>query len=151
VNARSDHSGDNGNQPGAARRSRAVLLLAAILYAEAALLWVAVVWLILELLTATPTSLATALAILVLVLIAATWVTAIAVNSLRHRSWIRGAAVTWQLVQIAVAIGSFQGLYARPDLGWALLLPSVVVLALLFRPRVIAETTSARSEDDSPL
>ncbi|TFC80466.1 hypothetical protein E3T23_09135 [Cryobacterium cheniae] len=132
------------------RRPRAVLLLAAILYAEAALLWAAVLWLILELLTATPTSLATALAVLVLVLIGASWVTAIAVNSLRRRSWIRGAAVTWQLVQIAVAVGSFQGLYARPDLGWALLLPSVVVLVLLFQPRVIAETTSAHSEDGAP-
>ncbi|HSO68228.1 MAG TPA: hypothetical protein VLQ67_01190 [Arachnia sp.] len=151
MNARSDHSGDDENQGGTVRRPRAVVLLAAILYAEAALLWAAVVWLILELLTATPTSLATALAILVLVLIAASWVTAIAVNSLRRRSWIRGAAVTWQLVQVAVAVGSFQGLYARPDLGWALLLPSIVVLALLFRPRVIAATTSARSEDGSPL
>ncbi|HSP76063.1 MAG TPA: hypothetical protein VLO31_07605 [Cryobacterium sp.] len=151
MNARSDHSGDDENQGGTVHRPRAVVLLAAILYVEAGLLWAAVVWLILELLTATPTSLATALAVLVLVLIAAAWVTAIAVNSLRRRSWIRGAAVTWQLVQIAVAVGSFQGLYARPDLGWALLLPSVVVLALLFQPRVIAETTSARSEDGSPL
>ena len=150
MNARSDHSGDDENQAGRVRRPGAVLLLAAILCAEAALLWVAVAWLILELLIATPTSLATALAILVLVLIAASWVTAIAVNSLRRRSWIRGAAVTWQLVQIAVAIGSFQGFYARPDLGWALLLPSVVVLVLLFQRRVIAETTSARSEDGLP-
>ena len=149
MNARSDHSGDE-NRGGTVRRPRAVLLLAAILYAEAGLLYVAVLWLILELLTATPTSLATALAVLVLVLIAASWVTAIAVNSLRRRSWIRGAAVTWQLVQIAVAVGSFQGLYARPDLGWALLLPSVVVLVLLFQPRVIAETTSAHSEDGAP-
>ena len=151
MNARSEHSGDDTHQPGAVRRTRAVVLLAAILFAEAALLWAAVVWLIIELLIETPTSLATAFAILVLVLIAALWVSAIAVNSLRRRSWIRGAAVTWQLVQIAVAIGSFQGLYARPDLGWALLLPSVVVLVLLFQPRVIAETTSARTDDGSPL
>ncbi|WP_241979202.1 hypothetical protein [Cryobacterium sinapicolor] len=151
MNARSDHSGDDEIQAGRVRRPRALLLLAAILYAEAALLWAAVAWLILELLIATPTSLATALAILVLVVIAASWVTAIAVNSLRRRSWIRGAAVTWQLVQIAVAVGSFQGLYARTDLGWALLLPSVVVLVLLFQRRVIAETTTARSADGSPL
>ncbi len=150
MNARSDHSGDDENTAGTVRRPRALVLLAVILYAEAGLLWAAVVWLILELVIATPTSLATALAILVLALIAATWVTAIAVNSLRRRSWIRGAAVTWQLVQVAVAVGSFQGLYARPDLGWALLLPSVVVLVLLFQRRVVAETTSARAEGGSP-
>ncbi|WP_241972686.1 hypothetical protein [Cryobacterium cryoconiti] len=142
MNARSDHSGNDEDARATVRRPRALLLLATILFAEAGLLWAAVVWLILELLTETPTSLASAVAILVLVLIAASWVTAIAINSLRRRSWIRGAAVTWQLVQIAVAVGSFQGLYARPDLGWALLLPSVVVLVLLFQRPVIAETST---------
>jgi hypothetical protein len=150
VNARSDHSGNDENAAGTVRRPRALLLLATILFAEAGLLWAAVVWLILELLTATPTSLTSAVAILVLVLIAATWVTAIAINSLRRRSWIRGAAVTWQLVQIAVAVGCFQGFYARPDLGWALLLPSVVVLVLLFQRPVIAATTSDPEVHGSP-
>ncbi|TFD77377.1 hypothetical protein E3T48_09045 [Cryobacterium fucosi] len=126
-----------------------MLLLATLLAAEAALLWAAAAWLVLELIMATPVSLASALAILVLVLIAAAWVTAIAINSLRRRTWIRGAAVTWQLVQIAVAVGCFQGLYARADLGWALLLPSLAVLALLFMPRVIAATTSAPGGDDA--
>jgi hypothetical protein len=148
VNERSErHSGDE-NARGAAPRPRALLLLATLLAAEAALLWATAGWLILELITATPTSLASALAILVLVLIAAAWVSAIAINSLRRRGWIRGAAVTWQLVQIAVAVGSFQGLYARADLGWALLLPSLLVLTLLFLPRVIAATTAGRREDD---
>ncbi len=149
MNERSERPSSGENAPGAAFRPRALLLLATLLFAEAALLWVAAGWLVLELVTATPTSLATALAILVLVLIAAAWVSAIAINSLRRRSWIRGAAVTWQLVQIAVAVGSFQGLYARPDLGWALLVPSLVVLALLFRPRVVAATTSPQSTDDT--
>ncbi|MBC7441792.1 MAG: hypothetical protein H7311_04605 [Ramlibacter sp.] len=146
VNARSDHSRGAADRAGRARRPRALVLLAALLWAEATLLWVAVVWLVLELLTATPTSLASAVAILILVIVAAAWVSAVAVNSLRRRSWIRGAAVTWQLVQIAVAVGCFQGLYARPDLGWALLIPSVVVLGLLFTPRVIAETTTSTPE-----
>jgi hypothetical protein len=43
-------------------------------------------------------------------------------------------------VQIFVAIGCFQGLYARPDLGWALLVPSVLVLVLLFTRSVIEAT-----------
>lgn len=131
------------------RRAPALVLLALLLWAEAALLWAGVLWLVLELITATPTSLASGVAILVIVLIAAVWVTAIAVNSLRHRGWIRGAAVTWQVVQIAVAVGCFQGLYARPDLGWALLVPSIVVLGLLFTPAVIAATQTARNEGDA--
>ncbi|WP_241986747.1 hypothetical protein [Cryobacterium fucosi] len=149
MNERSDRHSDGKGAPGASFRPRALLLLATLLAAEAALLWAAAAWLVLELIMATPVSLASALAILVLVLIAAAWVTAIAINSLRRRTWIRGAAVTWQLVQIAVAVGCFQGLYARADLGWALLLPSLAVLALLFMPRVIAATTSAPGGDDA--
>ncbi len=150
MNERPDRHSDGKSAPGTPFRPRALFLLATLLWAEAALLWAAAAWLVLELITATPTSLASALAILVLALIAAAWVTAIAINSLRRRTWIRGAALTWQLVQIAVAVGSFQGLYARADLGWALLLPSLAVLALLFIPRVIAATTSAPSGGDAP-
>jgi hypothetical protein len=135
-----DPGQDGPNAPRRGRRSRAHLLLVLLLGAEAALLWAAVVWLILELLTDQPTSFASALAILVLAVIAAAWVTTITVATLRGRSWIRAAAVTWQLVQVFVAIGCFQGLYARPDLGWALLVPSVLVLVLLFTRSVIAAT-----------
>jgi hypothetical protein len=135
-----DPGQDRPNVPRRARRSRAHTLLGVLLGAEAALLWTAVIWLILELLTDQPTSFASALAILGLALIAAAWVTTITVATLRGRSWIRAAAVTWQLVQIFVAIGCFQGLYARPDLGWALLVPSVLVLVLLFTRSVIEAT-----------
>jgi hypothetical protein len=114
-----------------------------LLGAEAALLWAAVIWLILELLTDQPTSFASALAILGIAGIAAAWVTTITVATLRGRSWIRAAAVTWQLVQVFIAIGCFQGLYARPDVGWALLVPSVLVIVLLVT-RSVVEATSAR-------
>ncbi|MBX0300851.1 hypothetical protein K2F54_12785 [Cryobacterium sp. 1639] len=117
------------------------MALVVLLAAEAALLWAVVGWLILELLTEQPSSYASALAILVIVLIAAVWVSAIAVATLRRRSWIRAAAVTWQLVQVFIAIGCFQGLYARPDLGWALLVPSALVLVLLFTRSVMAATS----------
>jgi len=138
-----DPSQDGLDAPQPARRSRALIALVLLLAAEAALLWAAVVWLILELLTDQPTSLASALAILVLTVVAALWVSAIAVGTFRGRTWIRAAAVTWQLVQVFVAIGCFQGLYARPDLGWALLIPSVLVIVLLFT-RSVVEATSRR-------
>ena len=138
-----DPSQDGLDAPQPARRSRALIALVLLLAAESALLWAAVVWLILELLTDQPTSLASALAILVLTVVAALWVSAIAVGTFRGRTWIRAAAVTWQLVQVFVAIGCFQGLYARPDLGWALLIPSVLVIVLLFT-RSVVEATSRR-------
>ncbi|MGO4785043.1 hypothetical protein [Cryobacterium sp. W22_MBD10_FK3] len=138
-----DPSQDGLDEPRPARRSRALIALVVLLAAEAALLWAAVLWLILELLTQQPTSFASALAILVLTVVAALWVSTITVGTLRGRSWIRAAAVTWQLVQIFIAVGCFQGFYARPDLGWALLVPSVLVLVLLFT-RSVVQATSTR-------
>ena len=130
------------------RRPRALVVVAVLLTGEALLLWTTLVWLVFELITAIPTSLARAGAILVLVLIAALWVSAIAFNTVRRRSWIRGAALTWQLVQIAIAIGCFQGLYARAEVGWALLVPSFVVISLLFTSPVVAATRNAQRRQD---
>jgi hypothetical protein len=48
--------------------------------------------------------------------------------------------LTWQLLQIAVAIGCFQGVFAVPSLGWALLAPAVVAILLLLSPPVVAAT-----------
>jgi hypothetical protein len=98
------------------------------------------VYLVIEILIARPDSYASAIAILVLTAIAAIWLGTMAVHTLLGRPWIRGAAVVWQVLQIALAVGSFQGLFARADLGWFLIAPAVLVLVLLFTPSVIAAT-----------
>jgi Ca2+/Na+ antiporter len=116
-------------------------VLIAFLALEALALWFFSAWWVLELLIATPTSVGAALALLALIVVAAVWVSAITVGALRRRPWIRGGAITWQLVQVMIAIGCFQGIYARPDVGWALLLPSIIVLVLVFTPRVVAATS----------
>ncbi len=112
-------------------------MLVAILIAEAALLWVAFGWQVYQLVTTEPTSLPSAIALIAVNALAAVWVSVIAVHASRNRSWVRGAALFWQLVQIAIAIGAFQGVYARPDVGWALLIPSVVAIILLLTPGAI--------------
>ena len=84
---------------------------------------------------------------IVLAILAAVWLIVTAVSTLRARSWIRASAVTWQVLQIAVAIGSFQGLYARPDLGWALLVPALVGIGLALSPGVIRATSRPRSDE----
>jgi hypothetical protein len=121
-----------------------LLVLAVILAAEALLATGVTVWLIVELLTATADSLASAIVILLLAagLSCALW--AMAVGLLRRQVWVRGAALTWQLLQIAVAIGCFQGVFAVPSLGWALLVPAVVAILLLMSPQVVA--ASRRTE-----
>ena len=121
-------------------RNPLLILLAVLLFAECALLVAATVYLVVELLIATPASLASALFLTVLTGIAAAWLGVIAVNTLRASPWIRGAAITWQVLQIAVAIGCFQGFFARPDIGWALLIPAIAALVLLFTRPVLAAT-----------
>ena len=113
-----------------------MVLLIALLFAEAALMLAAVMWLVFELLTEQPASFVSAVAILVLTIVAFVFVTAVAIGAVRRRSWIRGAAISWQLMQVAIAVGCFQGIYARPELGWALLAPSLIVIALLLAPGI---------------
>ncbi len=131
----------------ALKRAPLLGVLIALLALEALALWVLASWLVLELLIAEPTSMGASLSLLAITIVAAGWVSAITVGTLRKRPWIRGAAVTWQLVQVMIAVGCFQGIYARPDVGWALLLPSIIVLVLVFTPRVIAATSHEPEPD----
>jgi hypothetical protein len=126
--------------PARERHPATLLVLAALLALEALALWLVAGWELIELLTQPAASEAGAIALLVLVIIAATWVSAIAVNVLRSRGWIRGAAVTWQVVQVAVGIGFLQGVDANIGLGLALIIPSILVVGLLFTPSVLAAT-----------
>lgn len=123
-----------------ARRHPFVVALAVLLFAECALVAVATIYLVVEILVARPDSYASAIALTVLTVLATIWLGFIAVNVLRGRAWVRSAAIVWQVLQIAVAIGCFQGLFARPDIGWLLLVPALVALVLLFTPSVVAAT-----------
>ena len=128
------------SEPRVSRRPPLLVLLAALIFLECALLSAATVYLVVELLVAIPASYATAIAILLLAALGAVWLGVMAVHTVLARPWIRGAAVVWQVLQIAIAIGSFQGGFARPDLGWLLISPAVAVLFLLFMPSVLAAT-----------
>ncbi len=106
-----------------------------------------VVWLVIDLLALEPSSYATAIALTVLAAVGAVWTTSVAVASLRRAHWSRSAAIVWQFLQISVAVGAFQGLFARPDLGWALLLPSAAVIVLLLWPSVRTAYAPDRAAD----
>ena len=114
----------------------ALVVVSGILLLEAAALGAVVVWLVIDLLALEPSSYATAIALLVLVVIALAGVCAVAVASLRRAPWSRAAAIVWQVLQLSVAVGAFQGLFARADVGWLLLVPAVTVIGLLLWPPV---------------
>ncbi|HEV7848660.1 MAG TPA: hypothetical protein VGO88_04975 [Mycetocola sp.] len=118
--------------------SPALRLLTGLLFLEATAMIVVVLVLVVDILTLPATSLVSAIALTVLAAIGAIFISAVAIGALRRSGWVRGGAVIWQLVQLAIGIGAFQGAFAQPAIGWALLAPSVVVLVLLFTPSVLA-------------
>ena len=122
------------------RRHPNLVALALIILLESAVLFVAVGYLLVELASETPQSYSSAIALTALTAIAAIWVAVIGISILRRQAWIRGAALVWQVLQISVAIGSFQGVFARPDIGWLLLTPAIAVLVLLFTKPVLRHT-----------
>jgi hypothetical protein len=128
---------DDQRGPG---RSPAVVLLMVLVGLEALGMTAVTALLVVDLLTSTPASLASAVALIGLAALAAVFLGAIVRGILRGRSWVRPAAVTWQFLQIAVGVGSLQGADARQDLGWGLIVPSVVVLVLLFTRSVLLAT-----------
>lgn len=143
-----DPADPHPSAPGAPSRTRPPLLivLAVILALEAVLVTGLAVWLLYELLTVTPASYTTAIAITILVALGAAWLILTLVGILRLHAWARASAVTIQVLMIAVAVGSFQGLVARPDVGWALLVPAVIAGVLALAPSVVRAT--ARREED---
>ncbi|MEY9951125.1 hypothetical protein [Leifsonia sp. EB34] len=125
----------------ARRRPPLLIALAVILALEALLVTGLAVWLLVELLTTTPQSYSTAVAITVLVALGAAWLIATLVGILRQHAWARASTVTIQILMIAVAVGSFEGLVGgRPDIGWALVVPAVVAGVLALAPSVVRST-----------
>ncbi len=128
----------------------ALIVVSGVLFVEAAALVAIVVWLVVDLVALQPSSYATAIALIVLVVIGAVWVGAVAVASLRRAPWSRAAAIVWQILQVSIAVGAFQGLFARPDVGWLLLVPAVTVIGLLLWPPVRLAYTRPQDVDRAP-
>ena len=120
------------------RRPGTLTALIVIVGLEAIALIVATAWLAFEVAVATPESMATAVALAVTCAIAAAGVCWLTVSLVRRRSTVRGAVLVWQLMQAAVGIGALQGIFARPDIGWALLLPAIIGFVLVLTPSVSA-------------
>lgn len=103
------------------------------------------VTLLAELLVATPVSFASAVALTVLAVIAAAWLGAIVVGTLRGQAWIRGAAIVWQVLQFAVGASAISGTFSSPAIGWPLVVVAFVTFVLLFTKPVV-DATSRREE-----
>jgi hypothetical protein len=123
-----------------ARKHPLVLVLAGVVFLEAAAIAAVVVYLVIEILVSPAASITSALVLAVFVAIAGVFVGFVAVNILRGNAWVRGATIVVQVLIAAVAFGSFSGDAALPGVGIALLVPVVVSLVVLFSKPVLAAT-----------
>jgi hypothetical protein len=103
------------------------------------------VWFLVEILTTPVNSIPGSILTLALAVLATAWVAAAGVGAFRARPWVRAAALTWQLCQLAIAVGAFDGIFAQPQIGYAVLVPTVLALVLLFMP----STTAALRRDEN--
>ena len=118
-------------------KSPAVLIVAFVLAAETLLLLGLAGYLVCQLVVDSPDSIASAVGLVLITFAAAAWIGLTAIGFAQGKSFARGSAVAWQVLQSAVGLASNQGLFARPDIGSALFVPALVVLALLlFSPSV---------------
>ena len=126
-------------------KAPAVLVVALILVAETLVLSGLSGYLIYQLVVATPDSVASAVGLVLITFAAAAWITTTAIGFVQGKSFARGSAVVWQVLQGAVGLASNQGLFARPDVGGGLFVPALVALALLlFSPSVSKHLGTAR-------
>ncbi|MBF4614498.1 hypothetical protein [Curtobacterium sp. VKM Ac-1376] len=122
----------------AASRSPALLGLLAVVGLEFLALVVVTVVLIVELLVAPAASIASGIALTVLVALAALWLGALLNGLWWSRSWVRSGIIVWQVLQGAVAIGAFQGVFRVAAVGWVLLIPALLGITLVLSKSVTA-------------
>lgn len=117
------------------RRSPALLALLVVVGLEFAALVVVTIVLNVELIVAPATSIASGIALTVLAAIAALWLGSLFIGLRNRRPWVRSGIIVWQVLQGALAIGAFQGVFRVPAVGWFLLIPALLGITLvLSRP-----------------
>ena len=97
-------------------------------------------YLLIEIISGQSKSFGTAVSLFAIVLLCAAWIGYAGRGLLLGRRWARSTSVFWQLVQLAIASASFDGRGANAVIGVSLIVPSVIVLWLLFTKKVVAAT-----------
>ena len=87
---------------------------------------------IFNLFAGTEKSLALAVALNALIAAFVVWGALITKGLWQVKSWARSSSIFWQTAQLAIAYESFQGETANPTIAWALIVPSLAALTLLF-------------------
>jgi len=110
-------------------------------FLEALVLFVATVAIVWGMTTSQAGALLTNSALVVLTLSAGVWLTFAGIAITKGKRWARSAGVFWQLIQLAIALGTFKASLLG---GFAIALPSLAVLFTLFSSEVVKATSESR-------
>jgi hypothetical protein len=80
-------------------------------------------------------------ALVLLTLGAAIWLTFAGLAITKGKRWARSAGVFWQLIQLTIALGTFEASLLG---GLAIAIPSIAVFITLFLPDVVRATSETR-------
>lgn len=104
-----------------------------------------VVFLLVEQFVAAPASRISSIALLVTTVVALALLIAVLIGAVRRAPWVRAAAITWQILQLAAAWTVVQGDLA-PLIGWVMTALSVIGFVMAVLPAT-QEVLSPRSRD----
>ena len=110
-------------------------------FLEALVLFVATVAIVWGMTTSQAGALLTNSALVVLTLSAGVWLTFAGIAITKGKRWARSAGVFWQLIQLAIALGTFEASLLG---GFAIALPSLAVLFTLFSSEVVKATSESK-------
>ena len=110
-------------------------------FLEALVLYLATIASIWAMVTSQSKALLTDSALVLLTLGAAIWLTFAGLAITKGKRWSRSAGVFWQLIQLTIALGTFEASLLG---GLAIAVPSIGVLLSLFLPEVVRATSETR-------
>jgi hypothetical protein len=113
------NSGSNGDEQ--TRRSPSVVLLGLLVSIEALLVIAGAFYFLSRIFFETPENLSGAIVIFAITFTIAVGIVFTAIATFRAKSWTRGAIVTWQIMQFAIATSFIQGITEWQPVGWFLI------------------------------
>jgi hypothetical protein len=128
-------------------KSRLVVVLASLVLVEALGLVAGALFFFAQIFVQPATSVVGAIVIFIVTAVIAAGLVATGIFAFTARSWTRGAILTWQILQLAVATSFVQGLAPWPAIGMVLIVLSLTCAALLFVPAVVRATTKEHATD----
>jgi hypothetical protein len=137
-------SGSNGHKEN--RRSPLVVLLGVLVSLEAGAVFAGALYFLSRIFLETPENFSGAIVIFAITLVIAIGLVVTAIATFRAQSWTRGAIVTWQILQFAVATSFIQGIQAWQPVGWLLIVVAVGTAVLLFSRPVIGVMTEEKKD-----